>query len=258
MNLQQYRRRRRMMMSGGFFAPADVSGNVLWWDFGDPATLFLDAARLSPVTSDSDPIKGIMDKSPRGSHGSQSTTSKAPAYTLNTQNGLSGALFDGTDDYLTTPAAAALDLTVFTMFMVLKLAATGQSDRVIAHKVNAYGLNLGYAALGGSAGKYGGHRLQAGTWSGVNSTTGQTTSTIILATRYDGADFDLYVNNALEGTTSDADLTALSGSALELGGDAASGLNGSVCDWVIYNSALPIATDFARVMTYLNLKWGVY
>jgi hypothetical protein len=64
------------------FTPADLSSLYAWYDASD-----LGLANNDPVTS-------WTDKSGGGRH----LTGTAPTFKTNVQNGLSGVLFDGTDD----------------------------------------------------------------------------------------------------------------------------------------------------------------
>ena len=63
----------------------------MWYNPTDLATLFKDAARTDPVTTDSDPVGLMLDKSGNGNHASQSATAGKPAY---------GGLAYTADDFL--------------------------------------------------------------------------------------------------------------------------------------------------------------
>lgn len=51
-----------------------------WYDVSDMSTLFQDAAGATPVTAVGQPVGLILDKSGRGNHATQATTTKRPVY----------------------------------------------------------------------------------------------------------------------------------------------------------------------------------
>lgn len=92
------------------FSPADLFAageKGLWYDPSDLSTLFQDSAGTTPVTADGQTVGKILDKSGRGNHATQATTSKQPLYkTDGTKHWLQ---FDGVDDCLVT---GNIDLSV--------------------------------------------------------------------------------------------------------------------------------------------------
>lgn len=70
-----------------------------WYDPSDLSTLFQDAAGTTPVTAVEQPVGRILDKSGRGNHATQATTTKRPVLSRRVnlftasefQNGLTGA-----------------------------------------------------------------------------------------------------------------------------------------------------------------------
>lgn len=94
-------RRRRLLArqsaGGPAFDPVTLNP-LIWFDFSDIATLFQDAARTTPITTDGQIIQGVADKSSSGWHIGTGTAT----YKTNIQNGKSAVLFDGAADYLRT------------------------------------------------------------------------------------------------------------------------------------------------------------
>lgn len=73
----------------------------LWIDPSDFSTMFQDSAGTTPVTATGQPVGLILDKSGRGNHASQVTTTKRPVLQQDA-NGMYYLQFDGTDDALVT------------------------------------------------------------------------------------------------------------------------------------------------------------
>lgn len=72
-----------------------------WYDPSDLSTLFQDSAGTEPVTAVEQPVGRILDKSGRGNHAIQPTTTKRPVLKID-GNGKYYLLFDGIDDALYT------------------------------------------------------------------------------------------------------------------------------------------------------------
>ncbi len=88
----------------------------VWYDPSDKSTMYQDAAGTIPVTAVGQPVGKILDKSGRGNHATQGTTTRRPTL----QQDASGKYylsFDGVDDYLSTGSinfTATDKMTVFT------------------------------------------------------------------------------------------------------------------------------------------------
>lgn len=72
-----------------------------WYDPSDFSTMFQDAAGTTPVTTVGQAVGRILDKSGRGNHATQSTSTKRPVLQQDA-NGKYFLLFDGIDDALQT------------------------------------------------------------------------------------------------------------------------------------------------------------
>lgn len=86
------------------FTPIDLfsSGEQgVWYDPSDFSTMFQDSAGTTPVTAVGQPVGKILDKSGRGNHASQSTTTSRPILGQEA-SGQYYLAFDGADDWLQT------------------------------------------------------------------------------------------------------------------------------------------------------------
>ena len=79
----------------------------VWYDPSDMSTLFQDSAGTVPVTEVEQPVGRILDKSGRGNHAIQPTTTKRPVLQQDA-NGKYYLRFDGIDDALYT---SSIDFT---------------------------------------------------------------------------------------------------------------------------------------------------
>jgi hypothetical protein len=87
----------------------------VWYDPSDLSTLFQDADGTVPVTAVGQPVGKILDKSGRGNHATQSTTTRRPTLQQDT-SGKYYLSFDGVDDYLST---GSIDFTATDKMTVM-------------------------------------------------------------------------------------------------------------------------------------------
>jgi hypothetical protein len=98
--------------------PADIADCVLW----------LRADSLS--LSDTDPVASWGDESGEGNNFVQATGGNKPLYRTGIIGGQPAVVFDGTDDFMTAPHTASLNITSpHTCFFVLKLTSLPPGDR---------------------------------------------------------------------------------------------------------------------------------
>lgn len=93
-----------MLSAGQAFTPASLFAageQGVWYDPSDFSTMFQDSAGTTPVTAVEQPVGRILDKSGRGNHATQSTSTSRPVLKQD-GNGKYYLLFDGTDDFLVT------------------------------------------------------------------------------------------------------------------------------------------------------------
>ncbi len=81
-----------------------------WYDPSDMSTLFQDSAGTVPVTAVEQPVGRILDKSGRGNHATQATTTKRPVYSRRVNLLLATATL-ATQSMTTTAAAYTLALS---------------------------------------------------------------------------------------------------------------------------------------------------
>jgi len=99
----------------------------VWYDPSDLSTLFQDAAGTTPVTAVEQPVGRMLDKSGRGNHATQATTTSRPTLKQDA-SGKYYLSFDGVDDGLVTPSidfTGTNKMTVFAGVRKLSDAGTG-------------------------------------------------------------------------------------------------------------------------------------
>lgn len=117
----------------------------VWYDPSDLSTLFQDAAGTTPVTTVGQPVGLMRDKSGRGNHASQATTTARPLLQQDA-GGRYYLSFDGVDDYLLAPIAggfAALSMCAAYQFAAVKGGdICALADRASATTNRALGLTV--------------------------------------------------------------------------------------------------------------------
>lgn len=104
--------------------PTSLTNLVAWYSARDTATLFQDSALSTPVTANSDPVGGWLDKSGNGRHLTQGTAGSRPAYKTSGINTRAALQFDGSADHLSSTGSwvasvfSGTDLPLFVMAVV--------------------------------------------------------------------------------------------------------------------------------------------
>lgn len=106
------------------------------FDFNDLSTMYQDSAGTIPVTGVGQPVGKVLDKSGRGNHATQSTSSKRPILQQNATTGAYYLVFDGVDDYLVTASFPAMGLgtTIFSGSLCNKAGTSA----IVARGVGGY------------------------------------------------------------------------------------------------------------------------
>lgn len=86
------------MIRNMLFGSSEVG---VMYDPSDLTSMFQDSTGTTPVTAVGDPVGKILDKSGRGNHATQSTSTARPVLQQDS-NGRYYLAFDGTDDFLVT------------------------------------------------------------------------------------------------------------------------------------------------------------
>jgi hypothetical protein len=197
-----------------------------------------------------------------GTAAAQATASQQPTLDADgAPNGLPFVAFDGTNDFLTVPAARISIPSGFTVFMVAKFAAHSGS-RTILGKMDIWGSNDGFmldqAGAGylipyiSGAGGSGSGIYAADTWTLANLIIDGATSN---TTEYkDGATLGLiggyypYVESSI-----DLHIFGMQGFSA---GTGLSQMGGGLAELLIFDGVLP-EDDRSRVQCYLSEKYAL-
>jgi hypothetical protein len=82
--------------------PLTIPGMLLWFDASDLSTLYQDAAKTTPITTNGEPVGCWADKSGNGRDATQDTADKRPIYRTNIINGRPAIQGDRSNDALVT------------------------------------------------------------------------------------------------------------------------------------------------------------
>lgn len=247
------------------WTPRAIPGLQLWIDFSDPASLYKDLAKTTPVSANNDEIQCAADKSHNGWDASNAVTTKMPLYKTAIQNGLSAGYFDGSNDFLLTLTTfpRPTNCTIFLCFASLDIATN--SDCYIcagAGSAQAWASISNYTADG--ALKYSfnddavasvGHTNAAVLTSGVFA---------VVTYSYTAGDnhYHIFINSIPKATTAtSSNATVQTGATVPLAiaqlGSYAACYGKQYCgELIIYNNVLS-AVDQAIVEAYLKSKWNI-
>lgn len=101
---------------GGFSPLALFAAGAagVWFDPSDRSTLFQDSAGTIPVTGFGQPVGRMLDRGPNRLHAVQANANARPTYAADA-GGRGCLIFDGVDDFLTTPALSMAGVSVLTL-----------------------------------------------------------------------------------------------------------------------------------------------
>jgi hypothetical protein len=229
--------RRLMMAAGGGGWDPSVLNPEEWWDFSDGSTLTIDSGAVSAIAS----------KGSGGRIASRDLAVSRP--TLSSVNGLSAALFDGSNDSLelssSLPTGASPNpLTIAQVFtrpssgIISQIMGSGSSSA--PWTTQWWTDNVTYIApWGGSFATMGSADTRTGTFVDiiVRGASGTT----------------LYRNGSTVASVSN---DSGSGNLTRIGSRGTTPHNGAICEIVYLYSAVSGA-DLANLTSYLMTKWGV-
>jgi len=236
------------------FVPTDITGCLLWLDFADADTLFIDAG-TTKVSADAQAIYQANDKSGNNFHATQSTLAQRPLYKTGIQNSKSIALFDGTDDnFAISLSALAGSYTIFAVY---------NNNEALNGSINAGGYlmdsqtgRLIIAAVSGDAASYKHMAWYDGSWHNIaDAINGWQTNTWHLVS---GGNGTIYRNGASLGAAAYTEKAI--GGGVRIGSKYLADLSYakiSFGEYIIYNKSLT-AGEIASVEIYLNNKWAIY
>lgn len=233
--------------AGGGFAPTDISGCVIWWDFSDANTLYTDDAATTLVSTDGDAIGALLNKGTAGGYATQSLAPNCPIYKTGVKNGLSISRYSGAQRLTTVDSFSALKPTSF--FAIVKPALLSSNRHIVGSSVNS-----GFS-----------HRLATGVPQVLAkniavvaiANTGLTLNQFVhIGFTYGFAgSYAFYKSGVADGTGTNN--VTIVDSALNIGArDGAEYFNGDIGEIIIYDSALG-TTDREAVESYLATKWGL-
>ena len=267
-NLRQRQSRQGKTIAQKVAALFSAGEQGAWYDPSDFSTMFQDAAGTTPVTAVEQAVGRILDKSGRGNHATQTTSTKRPVLQQDA-NGKYYLLFDGIDDALQTANinfTGTDKVTVWAGVRKLSDAATGMLVElssnwgvgnlgafalVAPNTTNGYGFRV--SADGGSSTIKG---KQVDTTSPASPNTSVLTgigyiSTDVLTLRVNGV--DVTSNTTDQGTGNYGNYPLYIGSR----GGTTLPFNGRLYSLII-RGAQSTATQISNAETYVNSKTGAY
>jgi hypothetical protein len=233
------------------FKPTDIGGCQLWLDFADITSLFQNTAGTIPVTSDSQNIQYIKDKSIAGNNAS--TTATGMIYRATANGGLPSVYFPGTQalGYTMNLAFGVSDATYF--FVVNNQTTDGSISVYFAHVGSSrtkqfwWNTNVLQLDVGGIIGISGSTNVNQLTT--IVSCT-EVASTSILNGWQNGNPFSVTDKN-MSGTLNTSFNSGVLGTD-----NGPFPITGYVSEVIIYNQILN-STDRPKVEGYLAQKWGL-
>jgi hypothetical protein len=224
-------------------------GLTAWVDASVAAQMYTDYPPVTPVASDGDAVAYYGDLSPQANNFLQSSAASKPLYKTNRQNGLSGILFQGTDDYIySNPLNVFFPSNVKTMVMVLKNVGS-----------NAQGF------IGDQGGYFFGYWADADTITFYNydgnsdavvKDVSASGTAFVLTFWHTAGSMYLQVNDGTPSAGTASGGTTLMSGVMQLGGAGGSFANFDLYELAIYSQPLS-SDDRAALVASLMTKWGI-
>lgn len=249
-----------------FFNPIHLflsSEQGVWYDPSDFSTMFQDSAGTIPVTAITQPVGCILDKSGKGNHATQPTSTNRPTLQQD-DSGRYFLLFDGTNDNLYT---GSIDLSVTNKLSVFAgIRKLSDASVAILAEFGTGAVNGSFflaAPRSGGAGNYGFNTqgtlvadiVSASSWSAPVTTVLTGLSDISGDTSYLRADGVVIGSN----TTSDQGTGNYGNHSLFIASRFASSLrfNGRLYSMIIRGAASS-AGEISATEAWINKKTGAY
>jgi hypothetical protein len=224
----------------GNIATPPTSGMQFWWNA--PSSV------CTGGCSGTNPVTTFTDKSPAANNATATTAGTWVASAVNSQPGV---LFNGSSTLYTFGSTINIQ-TASTMFVVLKLTATGASGSYI---VSGGSGAMDYYFSGGTGKEQGGENSQNANLG--NGTAANDTSYHQMNYTYDGTTITFRLGRASDGSASPS--SALSNQESSIGNRAGppdGWFNGTLVELIIYNRVLS-GGEITTVETYLNARYGL-
>lgn len=236
----------------------------VWYDPSDFATMFQDAAGTTPVTAVGQPVGRILDKSGRGNHATQSTTTSRPI--LQQDGSLYYLSFDGVDDSLATASINFSGTDKVSVFAGVRRNVTAGGVFIeLSANVNSspgsFYMTVPESASLSTVFRSGGSIAPAGSSSARISYSGiPTPDKMILSASADiSGDLTRLRRNGVAGTdgTLDQGTGDFGNHVLYIGRRGGSSLpfNGRMFQLIIRGA---LTSNLAQIEQYVNLKTGAY
>ena len=241
--------------------PAGVetsTDNVLWLK-ADQGTF--SNAGATPSTAGG-AVQQWNDQSGNSKNAIQLTAGFKPTWQTNAMNGLPAVRFDGNDDGILS--AAITTSSTVTFFSVVRISTLSKSNPGIlqgsptglGYSVNPPDKSIGMWVNTASQ-RIWGRGIQTSTAQrNITQVTALATNTTYIATnRYDGANINQYVNNAISGTVT-YDGTLRSWTDIAIGTQGTETWNGDIAEIIVYKKSLNEAQRHI-VDNYLSAKYNI-
>lgn len=233
----------------------DLTSLAAWYDLGDIASMWKDAARTDPITANGDGIKGVTDKSGGGRH--LSAVTSPPIYTTSAIGGRAAALWNGSANPLVAVALGPA-FSAVSVFMVL----TRQNDTTFRGVIDLTGSTNSRVSIVSTDDT--GNKLSAyiGTGSGIYTeewaTPGVGPLLIDLLVSNTGAVSELYGGGSLRSSASGTPSIADNAQAYTIGSRAgAANLHNGYVGEVVVCTALQSSNQRAAADVFFTGKWGL-
>ena len=213
---------------------------------------WFDAADADTIIAPSNQVSSWLDKSGNAKNATQAISFNQPLTNQTTLNGKNLLSFNGTSQFLTTPAID-FAANALTMIAVAKGVSGGSYRRIATGIVDQ---NYFFGSLGSNYATFFGNGLL---WNNitVNTPTTEVHTTHKILSVIQNGNNNSYVNNtALDVKTSDA--MAANNIAMRVGTNDI--LNqfwsGTIGELIVYKRALSL-TELQTLTRYLSNKWGI-
>jgi hypothetical protein len=241
--------------------PAGVEtsvNNVLWLKAGKGT--FSNAGVTASTAGGA--VQQWNDQSGNVKHATQLTAGLKPTWQTNVFNGQPAVRFDGVDDGILSAAVTTSGtVTFFAVFKIATLTKTNPgllqgSPSGLGYSINPPDKSIGMWVNTGNQRIWGRGIETTNTQRNITQVTALATNTAYIATnRYDGANINQYINNAISGTVG-YNGTLNSWTDIAVGTQGTETWNGDIAEIIVYKTSLNEAQRNI-VDNYLSAKYNI-